>query len=177
MAFASEISPTGVGDAPLICGTALSGLVDKWNVTHDASVKDEAAGNGTFLETADAMCGGIQEDKCRLGIFICGTGLGFSTVANTVAHRMYPLEHLPDLLNGQAQLSQQPDPQQDPHLFLLVIPIPVFGVSPGAEQSLLLIKPDVLFRDPGKSLHFIDFHRRATLFLKLLYTFHKGECQ
>ncbi|MDO5324004.1 MAG: RpiB/LacA/LacB family sugar-phosphate isomerase [Clostridia bacterium] len=46
-------------------------------------VKDEASGNGTFLETADAMCGGIQEDKCRLGIFICGTGLGFSTVANT----------------------------------------------------------------------------------------------
>ena len=35
--------PPGVGDAPLICGTALSGLVDKWNVTHDASVKDEAA--------------------------------------------------------------------------------------------------------------------------------------
>ena len=35
--------PPGVGDAPLICGTALSGLVDKWNTTHDASVREEAA--------------------------------------------------------------------------------------------------------------------------------------
>lgn len=35
--------PPGVGDAPLICGTALSGLVDKWEVTHDPSVKADAA--------------------------------------------------------------------------------------------------------------------------------------
>ncbi|MGN0853469.1 MAG: hypothetical protein ACI4Q3_08855 [Kiritimatiellia bacterium] len=35
--------PPGVGDAPLNCGTALSGLVDKWLVTHDAAVKDDAA--------------------------------------------------------------------------------------------------------------------------------------
>ena len=31
------------GDAPLICGTALSGLVDKWDVTHDPAVKADAA--------------------------------------------------------------------------------------------------------------------------------------
>ena len=35
--------PPGVGDAPLICGTALSGLVDKWEVTHDPAVKSDAA--------------------------------------------------------------------------------------------------------------------------------------
>lgn len=35
--------PCGVGDAPLICGTALSGLADKWRVTKDAAVRDEAA--------------------------------------------------------------------------------------------------------------------------------------
>lgn len=35
--------PPGVGDAPLICGTGLSGLVDKWEVTHDPSVKADAA--------------------------------------------------------------------------------------------------------------------------------------
>ena len=35
--------PPGVGDAPLICGTALSGLVDKWAVTRDPAVKAEAA--------------------------------------------------------------------------------------------------------------------------------------
>ena len=32
--------PPGVGDAPLICGTALSGLVDKWAVTRDPAVKE-----------------------------------------------------------------------------------------------------------------------------------------
>lgn len=46
-------------------------------------VKTQDAGNGTFLETCEAMCKGIQHDECRLGIFICGTGLGFCTVANT----------------------------------------------------------------------------------------------
>lgn len=46
-------------------------------------IVSEELGNGTFLETADEMCRGIQHDRCRLGIFICGTGLGFCTVANT----------------------------------------------------------------------------------------------
>ena len=34
--------PPGVGDAPLICGTALSGLVDKWETTHDPAVREDA---------------------------------------------------------------------------------------------------------------------------------------
>jgi len=40
-------------------------------------------GNGSFLETCETMCRGIQHDQCRLGIFVCGTGLGYCTVANT----------------------------------------------------------------------------------------------
>jgi ribose 5-phosphate isomerase B len=28
------------------------------------------------------MCVGIQKDTCRLGLYICGTGLGFATMAN-----------------------------------------------------------------------------------------------
>lgn len=40
-------------------------------------------GDGTFCDTAESMCKGIQHDECRLGFFICGTGLGFCTVANT----------------------------------------------------------------------------------------------
>ena len=35
--------PRGVGDAPLICGTALAGLVDRWLVTHDPQTKADAA--------------------------------------------------------------------------------------------------------------------------------------
>lgn len=35
--------PAGVGDAPLICGTALAGLADKWSVTRDPAVRAEAA--------------------------------------------------------------------------------------------------------------------------------------
>ena len=40
-------------------------------------------GDGTFIDTCEQMCKGIQHDQCRLGFFICGTGLGFCTVANT----------------------------------------------------------------------------------------------
>lgn len=40
-------------------------------------------GIGTFTKTAETMCKGIQHDECRLGFFVCGTGLGFMTVANT----------------------------------------------------------------------------------------------
>lgn len=46
-------------------------------------VTNATQGNGTFVETAETMCKGIQHDVCRLGIFICGTGLGFCTIANT----------------------------------------------------------------------------------------------
>lgn len=34
------------------------------------------------IKVAEEMCVGIQKDECRLGLYICGTGLGFSTMAN-----------------------------------------------------------------------------------------------
>lgn len=34
------------------------------------------------IRVAEEMCMGIQKDVCRLGLYICGTGLGFSTMAN-----------------------------------------------------------------------------------------------
>ena len=34
------------------------------------------------IRVAEEMCVGIQKDVCRLGLYICGTGLGFSTMAN-----------------------------------------------------------------------------------------------
>lgn len=46
-------------------------------------IKVDSSGEGSFVETAEAMCKGIQHDICRLGFFVCGTGLGFCTVANT----------------------------------------------------------------------------------------------
>ncbi len=46
-------------------------------------VKTQEMGDGTFIDTCEQMCKGIQHDQCRLGFFICGTGLGFCTVANT----------------------------------------------------------------------------------------------
>ncbi len=46
-------------------------------------VKTEEMGESSFVETCEIMCKGIQHDECRLGFFICGTGLGFCTVANT----------------------------------------------------------------------------------------------
>ena len=36
-----------------------------------------------FTVTTDAICRAIQEDRCRLAFLICGTGLGFCSVANT----------------------------------------------------------------------------------------------
>ncbi|GMA09111.1 ribose-5-phosphate isomerase [Tetragenococcus halophilus subsp. flandriensis] len=38
---------------------------------------------GDFTELADDMCETIQKDICRLGIYVCGTGIGFSCQANT----------------------------------------------------------------------------------------------
>lgn len=34
------------------------------------------------IKVAEEMCVGIQKDVCRLGIYVCGTGLGFATMAN-----------------------------------------------------------------------------------------------
>lgn len=36
-----------------------------------------------FTVTTDAVCRAIQEDRCRLALLICGTGLGYCSVANT----------------------------------------------------------------------------------------------
>ena len=59
-------------------------LIDKKNaeVVIDP-ITSVTLGKGSFIETADVICKGIQHDVCRLGFFICGTGLGFCTVANT----------------------------------------------------------------------------------------------
>ncbi len=71
-------------------------------------VKTREEGNRTFLETAEIMCKGIQHDECRLGFFICGTGLGFMTVANTYwgiraahASETYTAERARKSLNAQ----------------------------------------------------------------------------
>lgn len=45
-------------------------------------VKTEKDGEHTFAVLADEMSELIQRDKCRLGIYICGTGIGFTMQAN-----------------------------------------------------------------------------------------------
>lgn len=37
---------------------------------------------GSFTELADNMCETIQKDICRLGIYVCGTGIGYTCQAN-----------------------------------------------------------------------------------------------
>jgi ribose 5-phosphate isomerase B len=64
--------------------------------------------NVPFTRTTEIMCRGIQHDECRLGFFICGTGLGFMTVANTYwgiravsASETYTAERARKSLNAQ----------------------------------------------------------------------------
>lgn len=45
-------------------------------------VKNPGDGVNTFAELADEMSTIIQKDECRLGIYICGTGIGFTCQAN-----------------------------------------------------------------------------------------------
>ena len=45
-------------------------------------VKNAEDGYLAGIRVAEEMCAGIQRDECRLGLYICGTGLGFSTMAN-----------------------------------------------------------------------------------------------
>lgn len=45
-------------------------------------VKTPEEGQHTFAKLADDMAEVIQKDKCRLGIYICGTGIGFTMQAN-----------------------------------------------------------------------------------------------
>lgn len=71
-------------------------------------VKTIEQAEGSFIETAEEMCKGIQHDVCRLGFFVCGTGLGFMTVANTYwgiraahASETYTAERARKSLNAQ----------------------------------------------------------------------------
>ena len=45
-------------------------------------VKKPEDGINTFAKLADEMSILIQKDVCRLGIYICGTGIGFTCQAN-----------------------------------------------------------------------------------------------
>lgn len=45
-------------------------------------VQEQEEGYLAGIRVAEEMCVGIQKDVCRLGLYICGTGLGFSTMAN-----------------------------------------------------------------------------------------------
>nr|WEJ76122.1 RpiB/LacA/LacB family sugar-phosphate isomerase [Streptococcus suis] len=45
-------------------------------------VKSPTDGVNTFAQLADEMATYIQKDICRLGIYICGTGIGFTCQAN-----------------------------------------------------------------------------------------------
>lgn len=65
-------------------------------------------GNGAVLEVAEEICTGIQKDVCRLGLYVCGTGLGFCSVANTYwgiraahASECYTAERARKSLNAQ----------------------------------------------------------------------------
>lgn len=45
-------------------------------------VKTSKDGENTYAQLADKMAEIIQKDKCRLGIYVCGTGIGFTMQAN-----------------------------------------------------------------------------------------------
>ncbi|CAJ2230832.1 RpiB/LacA/LacB family sugar-phosphate isomerase [Companilactobacillus paralimentarius] len=45
-------------------------------------VQSPKDGENTFARLADRMAEVIQKDKCRLGIYICGTGIGFTCQVN-----------------------------------------------------------------------------------------------
>ncbi len=45
-------------------------------------VKTQADGVNNFARLADEMAEFIQKDGCRLGIYICGTGIGFTCQVN-----------------------------------------------------------------------------------------------
>ncbi len=71
-------------------------------------VQTAAQGEGTFLATTHRICTGIQKDECRLALLICGTGLGFCSVANTYwgiraahASECYTAERARKSLNAQ----------------------------------------------------------------------------
>lgn len=71
-------------------------------------VKTAEDGDGTFIQQTERICTGIQKDECRLALLICGTGLGFCSVANTYwgiraahASECYTAERARKSLNAQ----------------------------------------------------------------------------
>lgn len=71
-------------------------------------IRRKTDGNGTFLETTDKICKAIQKDECRLAVLICGTGLGFCSIANNYwgiraahASECYTAERARKSLNAQ----------------------------------------------------------------------------
>lgn len=55
--------------------------VKQYEIVYDP-VKVKQDGINTFAKLADEMSILIQKDVCRLGIYICGTGIGFTCQAN-----------------------------------------------------------------------------------------------
>ncbi|MFT8866180.1 MAG: RpiB/LacA/LacB family sugar-phosphate isomerase [Lacticaseibacillus paracasei] len=45
-------------------------------------VKTSEDGKNTFAKLADAMAEQIQKDNVRVGLYVCGTGIGFTTQIN-----------------------------------------------------------------------------------------------
>ena len=45
-------------------------------------VKTPEQGRNTYARLADEMAEIIQRDQCRLGIYVCGTGIGFTCQVN-----------------------------------------------------------------------------------------------
>ena len=71
-------------------------------------IRRQEEGNGSFVETTRKICTAIQEDECRLALLICGTGLGFCSIANQYwgiraahASECYTAERARKSLNAQ----------------------------------------------------------------------------
>ncbi|HFK7160016.1 TPA: RpiB/LacA/LacB family sugar-phosphate isomerase, partial [Escherichia coli] len=58
-------------------------LIEEKNmeIVYDPVICKEQGVNN-FARLADEMAGIIQRDECRLGIYICGTGIGFTCQIN-----------------------------------------------------------------------------------------------
>ena len=97
--------------------------------------------------------------------------------AHTVAHRLLSLLHPADVLNGDAQLAHELNALEGLHLRPAVVPVSVFAVAPGGQQSLFLIEAYILFGDAHQGLHFVDFHANHLSVTPLLYTFPLVESQ
>lgn len=84
---------------------------------------------------------------------------GDQMAAHAIAHGVGTRLHLADFLQRDAQLAQQLYLPQLVHLPRAVLPVAIFAVAPGGDESLLLVEANVLFGDAHLGLHLIDFHR------------------